>query len=82
VLAVTGVPLENAKFAVVFPGPAVDGILNSGDEEKRCRILRLRAIPGWRKDRSKNLDPDVTPAVDALLVLMQYQNRGYDLPSF
>jgi intracellular sulfur oxidation DsrE/DsrF family protein len=30
----------------------------------------------------KTLVPDVTVAADALLVLMQYQNKGYALLSF
>ena len=30
----------------------------------------------------KTLSPDVTIAADALLVLMEYQNKGYALLSF
>jgi intracellular sulfur oxidation DsrE/DsrF family protein len=99
-LAVAKVPLENAKFVVVFHGSAVDGILDDAHFKAKFGVENpnLRAIATMKKQGvefyvcgqylagekidPKILTPDVTLAADALLVLMQYQNRGYALLSF
>jgi intracellular sulfur oxidation DsrE/DsrF family protein len=99
-LAVAGVPLENAKFAVVFHGPAVDGILDNAHYKAKFGAdnPNLKAITEMKKKGVEfyvcgqylagekvdptTLTPDVTIAADALLVLVQYQNKGYALMSF
>jgi len=99
-LAVAGVPLENAKFVVVFHGPAVDGILDNTHYKAKFGAdnPNLKAISEMKKKgvefyvcgqylAGEKIDPntlthDVTIAADALLVLMQYQNKGYALLSF
>jgi intracellular sulfur oxidation DsrE/DsrF family protein len=99
-LAVAKVPLQVAKFAIVFHGPAVDGILDDAHYKAKFGINNpnLRAIAEMKKQGveffvcgqylaaekidAKSLTPDVTLAADALLVLMQYQNKGYALMSF
>ena len=100
VLATVNAPLRNAKFAIVFYGPAVDGIVE--DEHYRAKFgttnPNLKAIAEMKKDGveffvcgqylagekidPKTLTPDVQLAADALLVLIQYQNKGYALMSF
>jgi len=99
-LATAKAPLRNAKFAIVFHGLAVDGILD--DEHYRTKFgttnPNLKAIAEMKKHGveffvcgqylagekidPKTLTPDVQLAADALLVLMQYQNKGYALMSF
>jgi len=50
-LAVTNAPLANAKFAVVFHGPAVDGILDEPHYKARFGASNpnLKAIPEMKK---------------------------------
>ena len=99
-LAATNVPLSNARFAVVFHGPAVDGILDNdhyrakfGSENPNLKVIAEMKKQGveffvcgqylaGEKIDPKILSRDVTIAADALLVLMQYQNKGYALMSF
>jgi intracellular sulfur oxidation DsrE/DsrF family protein len=99
-LAVAKVPLQNAKFAIVFHGPAVDGILDDAHYMAKFGVNNpnLKAIAEMKKHGveffvcgqylaaekidPKSLTPDVRLAADALLVLMQYQNKGYALMSF
>lgn len=99
-LAVAGVPLEKAKFAVVFHGAAVDGILDDAHYKAKFGVSNpnLTAIAQIKKHRveffvcgqylagkkidPKTLTPEVILAADALLVLMEYQNKGYALLSF
>lgn len=98
--AVAHVPMEKAKFVIVFHGPAVDGILD--DAHYRAKFgtsnPNLKTIAEMKKQGvefyvcgqylagekvdPKILTPDVTVVADALLVLMQYQNKGYALLSF
>jgi intracellular sulfur oxidation DsrE/DsrF family protein len=99
-LATIKAPLRNAKFAIVFHGAAVDGILD--DEHYRTKFgttnPNLKTIAEMKKHGveffvcgqylagekidPKMLTPDVQLASDALLVLMQYQDKGYALMSF
>jgi len=99
-LATVNISLRNAKFAIVFHGPAVYGILN--DEHYRAKFgtpnPNLKPMAEMKKHGvqffvcgqylagekidPKTLTPDVQLAADALLVLMQYQNKGYALMSF
>ena len=99
-LAAANVPLQNAKFAIVFHGPAVDGILDDAHYKTKfgTENPNLKAIAEMKKQGveffvcgqylagekidPKSLTSDVTVAADALLVLMQYQNKGYALMSF
>ena len=99
-LAVANVPLENAKFALVFHGSAVDGILDDAHYKAKFGVENpnLKAIATMKKQGvefyvcgqylagekidPRILTPEVTIAADALLVLMQYQNKGYALLSF
>jgi intracellular sulfur oxidation DsrE/DsrF family protein len=99
-LAVARVPLAKAKFAVVFHGPAVDGLLDDAHYKIKFGISNpnLSAIAEMKKQGveffvcgqyvagekidPKSLTPDVILAADALLVLMEYQNKGYALLSF
>ena len=99
-LAAANVPLQNAKFAIVFHGPAVDGILDNAHYKAKfgTENPNLKAIAEMKKQgveffvcgqylAGEKIDPksltgDVTVAADALLVLMQYQNKGYALMSF
>jgi intracellular sulfur oxidation DsrE/DsrF family protein len=99
-LAAVGAPLSNAKFAIVFHGPAVDAILDNDHYKTKFGSdnPNLKAIAEMKKHGveffvcgqylagekldPKTLTPDVTVAADALLVLMQYQNKGYALMSF
>jgi intracellular sulfur oxidation DsrE/DsrF family protein len=99
-LAPANAPLSNAKFVVVFHGPAVDGILDNDHykakfgadnpnlkviaEMKKCGVefFVCGQYLAGEKIAPKTLTPDVTAAADALLVLMQYQNKGYALMSF
>ena len=99
-LAAANVPLQNAKFAIVFHGPAVDGILDDAHYKAKfgTENPNLKAIAEMKKQGveffvcgqylagekidPKSLTSDVTIAADALLVLMQYQNKGYALMSF
>jgi intracellular sulfur oxidation DsrE/DsrF family protein len=98
--AAANVPLENAKFAIVFHGPAVDGILDDAHYKAKfgTENPNLKAIAEMKKRGveffvcgqylagekidPKSLTSDVSVAADALLVLMQYQNKGYALMSF
>ena len=99
-LAALNAPLGNARFAIVFHGPAVDGILD--DEHYKARFgisnpnlkpiaeMKKRGVEFFvcgqylasEKIDPKTLTPDVKLAADALLVLMEYQNKGYALMSF
>jgi intracellular sulfur oxidation DsrE/DsrF family protein len=99
-IAAAKVPVSNAKFAVVFHGPAVDGILDNdhykakfGTDNPNLNVIAEMKKQGveffvcgqylaGEKIDPKTLTPDVTVAADALLVLMQYQNKGYALMSF
>ncbi len=99
-LAVAHVPLEKAKFVVVFHGPAVDGILDDAHYKAKFGVNNpnLTAIAEMKKQGveffvcgqyvagekidPKTITPGVTLAADALLVLMEYQNKGYALISF
>lgn len=99
-LAVAKVPLENARFVIVFHGPAMDGILDDAHYKAKFGVdnPNLKTIATMKKEGveffvcgqnlvgekidPKTLTPDVTVAADALLVLMQYQNKGYALLSF
>ncbi len=99
-LATINAPLWNAKFAIVFHGSAVDGILDDEHYEakfgtvnpnlkpiaemKKCGVdffVCGQYLAGEKID-PKTLTPNVQLAADALLVLMQYQNKGYALLSF
>lgn len=99
-LAAVGAPPSNAKFAIVFHGPAVDGLLNNdhykakfGTDNPNLKAIAeikkrgveffvcAQYLAGEKLD-PKSLTPEVTVAADALLVLMQYQNKGYALMSF
>jgi intracellular sulfur oxidation DsrE/DsrF family protein len=89
-----------ARLAIVFHGPAVDGILDETHYKAKFGINNpnLKAITEMKKQRveffvcgqylaaekidPKSLTPDVALVADALLVLMQYQNKGYALMSF
>ena len=98
-LATVNTPQGNAKFAIVFHGPAVDGILDDEHyrtkfgtpnpnlkpiaEMKKCGVEFFvcgQYLAGQKID-PKILTPDVQLAADALLMLMQYQNKGYALMS-
>jgi intracellular sulfur oxidation DsrE/DsrF family protein len=99
-LAAVSAPLTNARFVVVFHGPAVDGLLR--DEPYRAKFgssnPNLEVIDRMKKAGveffvcgqylaaekidAQSLTPNVTVAADALLVLMEYQNKGYALMSF
>ena len=99
-LASANTPLSNAQFAVVFHGPAVDGILDNdhykakfGTGNPNLKVIaemKKRGVEFFvcgqylagEKIDPKTLTPDMTIAADALLVLMQYQNKGYALMSF
>jgi intracellular sulfur oxidation DsrE/DsrF family protein len=99
-LAAVGAPLANAKFAIVFHGPAVDGILDNDHYKAKFGIdnPNLKAITEMKKRGveffvcgqylagekidPKTLAPEVMVAADALLILMQYQNKGFALMSF
>jgi intracellular sulfur oxidation DsrE/DsrF family protein len=99
-LAAANAPLSNAKFAVVFHGPAVDGILDNdhykakfGTDNPNLKVIAKMKKQGveffvcgqylaGEKIDPKTLMRDITVAADALLVLMQYQNKGYALMSF
>jgi intracellular sulfur oxidation DsrE/DsrF family protein len=99
-LAAVNAPVSNAKFAIVFHGGSVDGILDNGHYKAKFGTdnPNLKVISEMKKQgveffvcgqylASEKIDPkiltsDVTLAADALLVLMQYQNKGYALMSF
>ena len=99
-IATANVSLSNAKFAMVFHGSAVDGILDNdhykakfGTDNPNLNVITKMKKQGveffvcgqylvGEKIDPKILSPDVTVAADALLVLMQYQNKGYALMSF
>jgi intracellular sulfur oxidation DsrE/DsrF family protein len=99
-LAAANAPFSNAKFAIIFHGPAVDGILDNDHYKAKfgTNNPNLKVIAEMKKQGTeffvcgqylagekidpKTLTRDVTVAADALLVLMQYQNRGYALMSF
>jgi intracellular sulfur oxidation DsrE/DsrF family protein len=99
-LATVNASLRDARFAIVFRGPAVDRILD--DEHYRTKFgttnPNLKPVAEMKKQGveflvcgqylagekidPKTLTPDVRLAADALLVLMEYQNKGYALMSF
>ena len=99
-LGVTGVPLKNAKFVIVFHGDAIFGILDDvhygkkyGKSNPNLKVLSEMKKLGvelyvcGQNLAAENIDPktispDVTVASDALIVLMEYQNKGYALLSF
>ncbi len=99
-LAAANVSLSNAKFAIVFHGSAVDGILDNdhykakfGTDNPNLKVIAEMKKQGveffvcgqylaGEKIDPKSLTRDVVVAADALLVLMQYQNKGYALMSF
>jgi intracellular sulfur oxidation DsrE/DsrF family protein len=99
-LDAVGAPLSNLRFAIVFHGSAVDGILDNdhyktkfGTDNPNLRVItemKKRGVEFFvcgqylagEKIDPKTLTRDVTVAADALLVLMQYQNKGYALMSF
>ncbi len=99
-LAVAHLPLEKAKFVVVFHGAAMDGILDSAHYKARfglenpnlatIAMMKKKGVEFYvcgqnlaaEKIDPKSLTPDVTVAADALLVLIEYQNKGYALLSF
>jgi len=99
-LAVMKIPLSDARFAVVFHGSAVDGVLDDAHYKAKFGISNpnLKSIAVMKKHGvkffvcgqylaaaqidPKAITPDVTLAADALLVLMQYQKKGYALMSF
>jgi intracellular sulfur oxidation DsrE/DsrF family protein len=99
-LATVNAPLRNARFAIVFHGPAVDGILDEQHYKAKFGVSNpnLKVIGEMKgcgveffvcgqylaseKIDPKTLTPGVKLAADALLVLMQYQNKGYALMSF
>ena len=49
--AATGVPLRNARFAVVFHGPAIDGILGDAHYKAKHGVMNpnLKVLSGLRK---------------------------------
>jgi intracellular sulfur oxidation DsrE/DsrF family protein len=98
--AVAGVPRSNVKFAVVFHGPALEGLLNDLRYQAKFGVSNpnLAVLDQLRRagvelfacgqnlvsahiDRS-SLSPTIVVASDALIVLMEYHNRGYALLSF
>lgn len=99
-LGVTGLPLANAKFVVVFHGPAMDGILTDARYRAKFGVPNpnLKVIAEMKRAGVEmfvcgqnlaaenippaSLTPDVKVASDALIVLMEYQSRGYALLSF
>ena len=99
-LGAIGVPLRNAKFVVVFHGPAMDGILDDAHYKEKFGVSNqnLNVITALKRSgvnlfvcgqnlAAENMDPlsitpDVTIASDALIVLMEYQNKGYATLSF
>lgn len=99
-LGVHGFPMSNAKFVIVFHGPAVNGILDAehyrgkfGVDNPNLPVLDQMAEAGvdlyvcGQFLAAEHIDPQVlSPRVkvasDALLVLMDYQQRGYALMSF
>lgn len=98
--AVAAVPKANVKFAVVFHGAALDGLLDDARYKQKFAVANpnLPVLAQMKKAGvelfvcgqnlafehidPKSLSPDVTVASDALIVLMEYQNRGYALLSF
>jgi intracellular sulfur oxidation DsrE/DsrF family protein len=99
-LATVSVPMNQARFVVVFHGPAVDGILDNPHYKAKFGVNNpnLPAIAAMKKRgveffvcgqylAGEKIDPktlttDVKLAADALLVLMEYQNKGYALLNF
>jgi intracellular sulfur oxidation DsrE/DsrF family protein len=99
-LAAVKLPTSNARFAVVFHGDAVDGILDNAHYQAKFATdnPNLKVIAEMKKLgveffvcgqylAAQKIDPktltaDVTVAADALLVLIQYQNKGYALMTF
>ena len=95
-----GLPLQTARFAVVFHGAAIDGILDDAHYRAKYKVANpnLEVLAQLRKagvelfvcgqnlaydDLSpKAISPQVTIALDALIVLMAYQNNGYALLSY
>ena len=72
------VPEEKAKFGVENPNlKTIATMKKEGVEFYVCG----QYLAGEKID-PKILTPDVAIAADALLVLMQYQNKGYALMTF
>jgi intracellular sulfur oxidation DsrE/DsrF family protein len=100
VLAGAGVSPRHAKFAVVFHGPAIDGILDDAHYMARHGVHNpnLKVIADLKRAGvqlfvcgqnlafenidPKTLTPDVAIALDALIVLMTFQQNGYALMSY
>lgn len=98
--AVAAVPKNNVKFAVVFHGAALDGLLDDTRYKRKFGVgnPNLPVLTQMKKAGvqlfvcgqnlafehidPKSLSPDVTVASDGLIVLMEFQNRGYALLSF
>ncbi len=96
---VTGVPDDNVKFAIVFHGGALDGILDDEHYKAKHGVANpnLKVLSELKKagvelfvcgqnlagDKidPKSIAPELAVASDALLVLMEYQARGYALLS-
>ena len=99
-LAATGVPLENAKFVVIFHGAAINGILDEAHYKEKFGVsnpnikvfaelkkVGVKLFVCGQNLAAENIDPatlapDITVASDALIVLMEYQNKGYALMGF
>ena len=95
-----GFPLKNVKFAIVFHGAALDGILDDAHYRAKYKVgnPNLKALAQLKKAgvemfvcgqnlaaldiAPKAVVPEVKIALDALVVLMAYQNNGYSLLSF
>jgi len=94
------VPFTHVKFAVVFHGAALDGILDDAHYRAKHGMANpnLPVIAAMKRAGVEffvcgqnlaydqvdpaTLTPDVKLALDALVVLMTYQNTGYALLSF
>jgi intracellular sulfur oxidation DsrE/DsrF family protein len=98
--AVAAIPKTNVKFAVVFHGAALEGLLDDARYKQKFGVgnPNLPVLAQMKKAGvelfvcgqnlafehidPKSLSPDVAVASDGLIVLMEYQNRGYSLLSF
>jgi intracellular sulfur oxidation DsrE/DsrF family protein len=98
--AVAAVPRAHVKFAVVFRGAAMDGLLNDTHYKGKFGVSNpnLPVLEQMKKAGVElfvcgqnvalehmdpnSLSPAVTIASDALIVLMEYHDRGYALFSF
>jgi intracellular sulfur oxidation DsrE/DsrF family protein len=95
-----GFPMRKVKFAIVFHGAALDGILDDAHYRAKYKVgnPNLKALAQLKKAgvemfvcgqnlaaldiAPKAVVPEVKIALDALVVLMAYQNNGYALLSF